>query len=152
MPVHLITSTYTDISLVIGVSLSEPHTSHVNTAFSVLLGRAPNLAILLGPRVCIMYYILWYVCLTESQYNLLFLYYVQFMQGTWQKWLLCCHECRVCRLRNWKQWHTKSQTSGQIYCIVLPKRETYYSSKVGGVRVPYALVDISMSAGDGRHD
>ena len=39
--------------------------------------RAPNLAILLGPRVCILY--VWYVRLTESRYKILFLritYYV----------------------------------------------------------------------------
>ena len=47
-------------------------------------------------------------------------------------------ECRVCRLQNWKLWRAKSQTSGQIYCIVLT-RETHYSSKVDGVRLPYAL-------------
>ena len=53
--------------------------------------RAPNLAILLGPHVCIMF-VLWYARLTKSRYNILFLritYYVlRSMQGTWRKWLL----------------------------------------------------------------
>ena len=101
--------------------------------------QAPNLAILLGPRVCIyMYVYIIIMRLTESVYNVLFLCITYARHVAKMASLL---ECRVCRLQNWKLLRTKSQTSGQIYCIVIP-RETYYSSKVDGIGLPYTLVEI----------
>ena len=99
--------------------------------------RAPNLAILLGPHVCIIYVCIYYSTYVLPNLGTKFCFCVlQYSRHVPKMASVLSAEYAVFEIGS-----CGAQRARHLDKSVLP-RAVYYSSKVDGVRLPYALVAV----------